>query len=49
MPKFLNEQREVLEIQNENIATMEDKHVEYLTLNEKCRRDLTFKEFCDLR
>ena len=38
--KFLDEQREELEIQNENIATMEDKHVEYLNLNAECRRDL---------
>ena len=43
-PKFLGEQREELEIHNENISRVEDKHVEYLTLNEECRRDLAFKE-----
>ena len=50
MPKFLDEHREEMEIQNENIATVEDKHAEYLSLKEEyCRMDLTFKEFCDLR
>ena len=48
MTKFLDEKIEYLEIQNENIATVEDKHAEYLTLNEECRRNFTFKELCDL-
>ena len=48
MPKFLDEQREELEIQNENIVTVEDKHDGYLKLNEECRRDLTFKKNCDV-
>ena len=43
IPKFLYDQREELEIKNENNATVDDKHAEYLTLNEECRIDLTFK------
>ena len=45
IPKFAEEHRKEPKLHNESIATWEDRHAEYQTLSEYCRRALPFKDF----
>ena len=47
MPEFVEEHKEEHALQNESIASREDRYVEYQTLSEECKRDLPFKDVCE--
>ena len=47
MPKFFESRMEELEMKLEVGAPFEVQLIEYMALSEDCKRNLTFRDYCD--